>query len=109
MNRSTGLVLGLVAVAEIAVGAVVLTGHAATAAPAPQILRVATGPGPAAPLVKAPSPCTVGSPRQDCISQAEARRQVEAAGWDWDEFVARTSLRPRYEQIFLDLAVQLSH
>ncbi len=51
----------------------------------------------------APSPCTPGSPHQDCISRCEAKVEVEAAGRSWREFLADTTDRPRYERVFISL------
>lgn len=47
-----------------------------------------------------PSPCTAGSPNQDCVTRAEARQIL---GDQWPAFLAQTSDRPRYERTFLRL------
>ncbi|GLY32079.1 hypothetical protein Kisp02_54440 [Kineosporia sp. NBRC 101731] len=74
-------------------------------AAAAQIIQPAQAAAPNPGLPTTVKPCVTGSPYQDCVTRAEARRQVEAAGYTWAQFLSISTDRPEYEQIFVDLTL----
>lgn len=55
--------------------------------------------------VRTPSPCTTHPTARGCVTRADARRQVEAAGWTWAQFLTKSTDRASYEQVFIDLVL----